>query len=127
MRAPAISIGLALLLASATAATGRAQSGASVGEWHSYGGDTANTRYAPLDQIDRDNVADLQIAWRWKADNFGPRPEFNYRTTPLMVTGVLYATAGTRRAVVAIDSGTGETLWAYRMDEGARGASAPRR
>ncbi len=119
-------VGLALFLASATAATGRAQSGASVGEWHHYGADVASTRYAPLDQIDRDNVADLQIAWRWQSDNFGPRPEFNYRTTPLMVNGVLYATAGTRRAVVAIDPGTGETLWVYRHDEGTRGNSVPR-
>ena len=117
--------GLMTLLGTVVAAGGT-QTGATGGEWHYYGGDAASTRYAPLDQIDRDNVNDLQIAWRWKADNFGPRPEFNYRTTPLMVNGVLYATAGTRRAAVAIDAGSGETLWAYRMDEGERGASAPR-
>jgi len=117
--------GLMSLLATAVA-VGGAQTGATGGEWHYYGGDAASTRYAPLDQIDRHNVNDLQIAWRWKAHNFGPRPEFNYRTTPLMVNGVLYATAGTRRAVVAIDAASGETLWAYRIDEGERGASAPR-
>ena len=54
-----------------------------------------------------------------------PAPEYNYRTTPLMVDGVLYATAGYRRAAVAIDAGTGETLWTYRLDESGR--SAPRR
>ena len=113
-------------LGAGAATVGGVQTAVVDGEWHYYGGDAASTRYAPLDQIDRDNVTDLQIAWRWKADNFGPRPEFNYRTTPLMVNGVLFATAGTRRAVVAIDPGTGETLWAYRMDEGARGATAPR-
>jgi quinoprotein glucose dehydrogenase len=117
--------GLMSLLATAVA-VGGTQTGATGGEWHYYGGDAASTRYAPLDQIDRHNVDDLQIAWRWKAHNFGPRPEFNYRTTPLMVNGVLYATAGTRRAVVAIDPASGETLWAYRIDEGERGASAPR-
>ena len=102
-----------------------AQSGAESGQWRYYGGDAGSTRYAPLDQIDRDNVAELEVAWRWQAANFGPQPEFNYRTTPLMVDGVLYATAGYRRTVVAIDAGTGETLWTYRLDEGDR--AAPRR
>ncbi len=126
MSAQATRVGLVMMAALASAATGVAQSGDGEVGWHYYGGDAASTRYAPLDQIDRDNVNDLQIVWRWKADNFGPRPEFNYRTTPLMVNGVLYATAGTRRAVVAIDAATGETLWAYRMDEGRRGGTAPR-
>ncbi len=101
------------------------QQGATNGEWRFYGGDAGSTRYAPLDQIDDGNVNSLEVAWRWTAANFGPAPEFNYRTTPLMVGGVLYATAGYRRTVVAIDAGTGETLWTYRMDE--RDRSAPRR
>jgi len=105
--------------------TTTAQQGAAEGEWRYYGGDAGSTRYAPLDQIDRDNVGSLEIAWRWQAANFGPAPEYNYRTTPLMVDGVLYATAGYRRTVAAIDAGTGETLWTYRLDE--EGRAAPRR
>ncbi len=107
------------------AAPATAQRGADDGEWRYNGGDPGSTRYAPLDQINRDNVASLEVVWRWKSANFGPAPEYNYRTTPLMVDGVLYATAGYRRAVVAIDAGTGETLWTYRLDESGR--SAPRR
>jgi quinoprotein glucose dehydrogenase len=95
-------------------------------EWHFYGGDAASTKYSPLDQINRDNVRDLKIAWRWKAENFGPRPEYNFQATPLMVNGILYTTAGSSRDVVAIDAATGETLWMYRLDEGARGRAAPR-
>lgn len=105
-------------------AAGAAQQGAA-GEWRYYGGDAGSTRYAALDQINRDNVASLEVAWRWQAANFGPAPEYNYRTTPLMVDGVLYATAGYRRTVAAIDAGTGETLWTYRLDDGDR--AAPRR
>ncbi len=117
---------LALLTATTTATSpAAAQHGAANGEWRYYGGDAGSTRYAPLDQINRDNVANLEIAWRWQSRNFGPAPEFNYRATPLMVDGVLYATAGYRRTVAAIDAGTGETLWTYRLDEGDR--SAPRR
>jgi quinoprotein glucose dehydrogenase len=104
-----------------------AQYGAQNSEWRYYGGDSGSTKYSPLDQINADNVKNLRIAWRWKTDNLGPRPDFNFQATPLMVGGVLYDTAGSRRDVVAIDAATGETLWIYRMDEGARGAKAPLR
>ena len=102
------------------------QTGAKNGEWPHWGADHGNTKYSPLDQINRDNVKNLRIAWRWKAENFGPPAEANLEATPLMVGGVLYTTAGTSRAVVAIDGATGETLWMYRLDEGERGDMAPR-
>jgi len=102
------------------------QGGAPDGAWPYYGGDIGHTRYADLDRIDAGNVGELEVAWRWSARNFGPRPEGNYRVTPLMVDGVVYATAGFRRVAVAIDAGTGETLWMHRIDEGERGARAPR-
>ena len=44
-----------------------------------------------------------------------------------MVKGVLYATAGTRRAVVALDAATGELLWTHSENEGQRGDVAPRK
>ena len=97
------------------------------GEWRSYGGDIKNTRYSPLDQIDASNFDELEIAWRIKMSNFGPNPEYNFQSTPLMVDGVIYSTAGSRRAVVAADAGTGELLWMHRFDEGERGAATPRR
>ncbi len=50
----------------------------------------------------------------------------NWRATPILVKGVLYTTAGSRRSAVAIDARTGETLWSYRFDEGERGKTAPR-
>lgn len=103
-----------------------AQHGAVNGEWRWYGGDAGGTKYSPLDQINATNVKQLQIVWRWKSENFGPRPDFNWQATPLMIGGSLYFTAGTRRAAVAVDAATGETLWTYRFDEGVRGAQAPR-
>jgi quinoprotein glucose dehydrogenase len=96
-------------------------------EWRYYGADAGSTKYAPLDQINASNVAKLHIAWSWKAQNFGRSPEFNWEATPLMVGGRLFVTAGTRRDVVALDAATGETLWMYRLDEGARGATVARR
>ena len=102
------------------------QSGANGGEWRTYGGDLGHTRYAPLDQITAANFSTLDVAWRFKTDNLGPRPEFNFQSTPLMVGGRMYSTAGTRRAVVALNAATGELLWVHSEDEGARGAAAPR-
>src|SRR5690242_12671254 len=81
----------------------RAQSGTKNGDWPNYGGDLGSTRYAPLDQINADNFSKLEMAWRFKTDSLGPRPEFKFESTPLMVHGVLYSTAGSRRSVVALD------------------------
>ncbi|HEY8519666.1 MAG TPA: pyrroloquinoline quinone-dependent dehydrogenase [Gammaproteobacteria bacterium] len=96
-------------------------------EWRHYGGNLASQRYSPLDQIDRDNVASLEIAWRWQSGNFGPRPEQRNEATPLMLNGVLYTTAGITRNVVAIDGATGETLWLWRPNDGERFERAPRK
>jgi quinoprotein glucose dehydrogenase len=103
-----------------------AQTGAKNGEWRTYGGDLGNTHYSPLDQVTAANFNSLEVAWRFKTDNLGPRPEFNFEGTPLMANGVVYSTAGTRRAVVAIDGASGELLWVHGEKEGARGTNAPR-
>jgi quinoprotein glucose dehydrogenase len=103
-----------------------AQTGAKNGEWRTYGGDLGSTRYSPLDQINASNFNKLEVAWRFKTDALGPRPEYNFQSTPLMVNGVLYLTAGTRRAAIALDAKTGEMLWMHSENEGKRGAGAPR-
>jgi quinoprotein glucose dehydrogenase len=105
---------------------GNAQTGAKNGEWRSYGGDLGHTRYSALDQINASNFKDLEIAWRFKTDALGPRPEYQFEGTPLMVHGVVFTTAGSRRAVVALDAATGEMLWMHSENEGQRGANAPR-
>src|SRR5437016_1139814 len=97
------------------------------GEWRSYGGDLANTRYSPLDQINASNFDKLQLAWKFSTLNLGPRPEFNLEATPLMAGGVVYTVAGGRRDVVALDATNGEMLWMHTEKEGPRGDAAPRR
>ena len=103
------------------------QHGAPNGDWPYWGGDAGSTRYSALDQINKDNVKDLEIAWRWYSANYGPIPEFYFRATPLEVGGVIYTVAGERRAAVAIDAGTGETLWMWRMKNNPRWEKSPRR
>jgi len=113
-------------LAALTSISVQGQTGAQKGEWRTYGGDLGHTRYAPLDQINAGNFSKLEVAWRFKTDNLGPRLEFNLQSTPLVVGNRLYSTAGTRRAVVSLDAATGELQWVHSEDEGARGAAAPR-
>ncbi len=95
-------------------------------DWTSNTGDITGSRYKPLDQINAANFSKLEVAWRFKTDNIGNRPEYKLEGTPLAVGGVVYATAGSRRAVIALDAVTGELLWVHGEKEGARGAAAPR-
>jgi quinoprotein glucose dehydrogenase len=73
-------------------------------EWTYYGGNLASQRYAPLDQINATNFNKLEVAWRFKADALGARPEYQFEATPLMVGGRIFTTAGSRRDVVALDA-----------------------
>jgi quinoprotein glucose dehydrogenase len=113
------------LLGESTAAA--PNGGSTLGEWPTYGGDLGSKRYAPLDQITRDNFNKLEVAWRFKTDNFGPRPEFRFEATPLMVNGTVYSVAGSRRSIVALDAVTGELRWVYGLDEGKRAEVSPRK
>src|SRR2546426_750382 len=118
--------GVAGLLILATAAV-VGQPGSQSSDWRVYGKDLASRRYSPLDQINASNFNKLEVAWRFKTDNLGPRPEFKFEATPLVVNGVLYSTAGTRKAVVALDAANGELKWVFSVVEGKRGDMAPRR
>ena len=95
-------------------------------EWPTHSADLAGSRYRPLDQINASNFNKLEIAWHFRTESIGNRPEFKLEGTPLMINGVLYATAGSRRAAIALDAATGELLWVHGEHEGARGAAAPR-
>jgi glucose dehydrogenase len=59
----------------------RGQSGIRNGEWPSWGGALGTTRDAPFDQINASNFHTLEVAWRFKTDQMGPRPEFNLEST----------------------------------------------
>src|SRR5579862_1943182 len=97
-----------------------------IGDWPHYTADVKGTKYSPLDQISAANFKNLEVAWRFKTDILGPRPEYKLEGTPVAINGVLYTTGGTRRSVVALDGKTGELLWAHSLREGTRAAVAPR-
>jgi quinoprotein glucose dehydrogenase len=88
------------------------------GEWLAWGGDAQNTRYSPLDQIRKENLHDLRVAWRWASlDQALQKVNPVWRTgrnteVPLVANGVLYTVTGLG-IVVALDPATGRTLWSY--------------
>ncbi|WGM40626.1 pyrroloquinoline quinone-dependent dehydrogenase [Caulobacter sp. NIBR1757] len=96
------------------------------GEWPAYGGDNRAAKYSPLDQINRDNVGDLRVAWEWQspdAEVLRDHPDLaagDFQATPIMVDGVLY-TSTAMCQVAAIDPSTGKTLWLYDPGSWKRG------
>ena len=115
---------LGALTASALLGPLAAQQGTRSGEWRSYNGDAGSTKYAPLDQINKDNVAKVQLLWRRPAVDASlvqrdPKLRFssNFRASPLMVGGVLYSPNGVGLAE-AVHPGTGRTLWVQEPFEG---------
>src|SRR3977135_994573 len=100
--------------------SGQGQPSTQKGEWPSNGADLRFTRYSPLDQIDASNFNKLEVAWRFKTDSFGSHPEYKLEGTPIMIKGVLYTTAGTRRSVMGLDAKAGELIWSHSLREGKR-------
>jgi quinoprotein glucose dehydrogenase len=85
-------------------------------QWPVYGGDDGGSKYSPLEQINRSNVATLKLAWEWKSGEVR-MPEFDatpgpFEGTPIMIDGVLYFPSSYYR-VIALDPGTGRELWTY--------------
>src|SRR4029453_15642375 len=107
-----------LLIATASIAARGQTPAFKAGEWPTYGADLKSTRYSALDQINASNFNKLTLAWKLRTDNLGPRPEFKSQSTPLMVNGTLYVTAGSRRAVVSLDPTNSEMRWMFSLNEG---------
>ena len=106
-----------------TAATPRPASASSLatqpaGEWHNYAADSRSSKYSPLDQIDRTNAHQLQVAWRWKSIDHGLAarhegifPPSVFQNTPMMRDGRVLVATGIGAA--ALDPATGEILWTW--------------
>src|SRR6185295_16103012 len=101
LRCAALAVGAAAIVFGTSGARGQAPAPATKnGDWTHYTADVRGSKYSPLDQINASNFNSLEVAWRFKTDNLGTRPEFKLEGTPLAIHGVLFTTAGTRRSVV---------------------------
>jgi quinoprotein glucose dehydrogenase len=96
----------ALFLPVALAAAAQ-QGGRPASDWPAYGGGPAQIRYSPLKQIDRSNVARLQVAWTYDTGETG-----GLQTQPIVVDGMLYASTPTNKTI-ALDAGTGKLVWTF--------------
>jgi len=121
-----LGLGLAFAMTMAAGASAQQLTGTENGEWRYIGGDVGHTRSSTLDQINVENFGDLEVAWVWRSDNFGPNIDYFSRSTPIYVDGILYTVATPRRQVVAMDPATGETLWTFREPETIRHLRSPR-
>ncbi|HEV2196317.1 MAG TPA: hypothetical protein VGR55_12110 [Candidatus Acidoferrum sp.] len=90
--------------------------GVSTDSWPYYGHDAGGMRFSPLSQINRENVAQLKVAWTFHTGDIsearGRRKRSGFETTPLLVDGTLYLTTAFNR-IIALDPETGKQLWAY--------------
>ena len=96
------------------------------GDWPTMTADLRGSKYSPVDQVNASNFSKMEIAWRFKTDNLGPRPENKLEGTPIEVRGTVYATAGSHKAAIALDAKTGELKWKFSVDEGDRALWSPR-
>jgi quinoprotein glucose dehydrogenase len=109
---------IAALCASPRAANAQSANPASAtkNDWAYYGHDAGGTRYSPLTQINRENVAKLQVAWTFHtgdiSDGSGRPKRSGLETTPILVDGVLYLTSPFNR-VFAVNPETGKQLWVF--------------
>jgi quinoprotein glucose dehydrogenase len=128
---------LALLLAGclpekSTHLIARGGDAAALGEWPNYGNDAGGSRYSPLTEIDRENVARLRVAWTYRTGETvgepGPYGHYAFEATPLMVEGALFFSTPYNR-VIALDAETGKERWAWdaKVDRRRRVAIATSR
>jgi len=87
-------------------------------DWSRYGGNAENNHYSPLEQINRSNVAKLQVAW-----TFDTGEEGGLQTNPLIVNGVLYGITPTQK-IFALDAASGKLRW--KFDSGIKGTQPDR-
>ncbi len=85
--------------------------------WSHYGNDPGGTRHSPLDQINRGNVAALEVAWEHDTPDFADGQSVSptrsaFEATPLVIDGTMYVPTPMGR-LLALDAGTGRQVWEF--------------
>jgi quinoprotein glucose dehydrogenase len=99
----------------AALAVGQEKQDPTMVEWRHYAADQASSKYSPADRIDKSNLADLEIAWRYETPDLSIETEIpagNLKGTPLMIDGVLFMVSS-YNVVTAVDAASGKQLWSY--------------
>ncbi len=94
--------------------------------WSVYKGNAESNSYSSLDQINRENVRQLQVAWTFRPNDAPQGRQFGkYECNPIIIGNVMYATSA-RHWVYAINARNGETIWSYDPFFGERGGGLNR-
>ena len=81
-------------------------------EWNVYLGDSGSSQYSELDQINRNNVRELRVAWVYHTGDKREDNRSQIQCNPIVVDGVLYATSAQLK-VFALNAGTGQMIWTF--------------
>jgi quinoprotein glucose dehydrogenase len=112
MRSRTSSFASAAIVVTIVSASTPPSSAAQSVDWRVTGGEPGNSRYSPLDQIDRENVARLRVAWTYHTGDLAPDAHGEIQATPIVVDGVLYTTTPAL-AVIALRADSGTLLWRF--------------
>ena len=111
-------LAVALSVAAASPMARNSRQGSSEHDWPIYGGTTENNHFSPLNQINRNNVQQLQVAWTYDTEESG-----GLQSSPIIVDGVLYGLTPSEK-VFALNAATGNLLW--KFDSGVKGTQPDR-
>ena len=91
-----------------------------IADWPYYGGDAGGSRYSPLTQINKSNVAKLKVAWEYHtgdvSDGSDNRRKSEFEATPIVADGTMYVSTPFNR-VVALDPETGREKWSFDLED----------
>lgn len=91
-------------------------------EWQHYAGDPGSTRYSPLKEIHKGNVARLKTAWTYHTGDKGDRGRSAIETTPIIVDGALYGVSPMLK-IFALEAATGREIWKFDPYAGSESQS----
>ena len=87
-------------------------------EWRAFGGDASNSQYSSLDQINKTNVTQLEVAWEYNTGDHNTEGSSQIQFNPIIIDGVLYG-ASPKLKLFAVDAATGEEQWVFDPYEAA--------
>lgn len=84
--------------------------------WPVYLGDKESSQYSPLEQVNKENVKDLEVAWEFRTGDIEEKKNTQIQCNPIIINGVLYGSTPTLK-VFALDAATGDKIWEFDPHE----------
>src|SRR5690348_209678 len=92
--------------------------------WSAYKADAESTSYSPLDEVNKNNVQQLKVAWTFYPDDAAEGSRFgSSQSNPIIIDGVMY-TSSARHRIYALNASTGEKIWSFDPFDGGPGGGS---